>query len=389
VEVEFLGQPFSKEGRLGRVLCEALADADSFFAIVAWAQVSGMGQVEKRIRALRGRGGSARAILGLDGGIATRESLELAVELFDPVSVFHDTGNRLFHPKIYCVERPDEILLAVGSSNLTGGGLFANYEANVVMRLQPAEAEDRRVYAAFESFRDALTADGMPVEPLTEGLIDRLAEEETLVAPREKREEAQTAARAKAEGLAREVFGPPVSGLPAAPREARSSTSKRRRAEATPPSGLSPSSAPPVLRWWKQMTASDVLRKPESSHQRNYVALSQAGHKGLDFITWFRHDLFGTITWSKETMRSGNVKEVALVPFEVIVEDESLGRHELRVDHAEARIANQRNSPTYLNWSAIIDVIRKFDFRGWWLELARLSDGTFRLRLLREEPVTA
>lgn len=387
MEVEFLGQPFSEEGRLGRVLCEALAGADLFFAIVAWAQVSGMCQIEDEIRALRERGGSAAALLGIDGGIATRDSLELAVELFDPVSVFHDTGDRLFHPKVYCVERPGEIVLAVGSSNLTGKGQFANYEANVVMRLRSEEAEDRRIYAAFESFRDALTADGMPAEPLTGELIARLAEEETLIASRERQEEIETAARGKAEGLAREIFGAPVKGLPSVPRRGRTGAGgKRRRAGTSRAPHAPPSTAPPVLRWWKRMTASDVLRKPESSHQRNYVALSKAGHD-IDFITWFRRELFGTVSWSRETMRSGNVKEVALVPFDVIVEDESLGRHELRVDHAEARIANQRNSPTYLNWSAIIDVIREFDFRDWWLELARLSDGTFRLRLLREEPV--
>lgn len=58
------------------------------------------------------------------------------------------------------------------------------------------------------------------------------------------------------------------------------------------------------------------------------------------------------------------------------VEDENLGRYQLRVDHAEVRIADQNNSPTYLNWSTMIDVIRESDFRDWWLELARLRDGT-------------
>lgn len=86
-------------------------------------------------------------------------------------------------------------------------------------------------------------------------------------------------------------------------------------------------------------------------------------------------------------MRSGSIKETALIPFDVYVEDENLGRYQLRVDHAEVRIADQNNSPTYLNWSTMIDVIRESDFRDWWLELARLRDGTFRPHLLRDEPV--
>src|SRR6516165_368630 len=120
MEVEFLGQPFSKDARLGEILVEALTEAGSLLIIAAWAQVSGMSHIAGAIRALRSRGGTASAILGIDGGIATRDALELAIDLFDTALVFHDSGSRLFHPKLYCVERRDEIVIAVGSSNLTG-----------------------------------------------------------------------------------------------------------------------------------------------------------------------------------------------------------------------------------------------------------------------------
>lgn len=388
MRVEFLGQPFSEEDRLGRVLADALADAESLSVITAWAQASGMKHIDAEIRALRERGGSATVILGLDGGIATRESLELAVELFDPALVFHDTGSRLFHPKLYVIRRPDETVITVGSSNLTGGGFFGNYEANIVMRLSPDDADDQAVLEAVLRYRDALTADGMPCEPLTLDLIARLADEESLITTRERREQEERTARAKAESLAREIFGTPVTGLPGAPAGRRRGGGRRRAADGDGdlPERIPPSEGRPVRRWWKRLTASDVLRKPESSHQRNYVALSQAGHKEIDFKTWFREELFGPADWAEEEMRTGNVKEVAVIPFDVIVGDESLGRYDLRVDHAENRIANQNNSPTYLNWSSMIDVIRGSDFRDWWLELARLDDGTFRLRLLREEP---
>lgn len=364
------------------MLSEAIGEAEAVHVVVAWAQASGITPMADEIRGLRERGGTASIVLGVDGGIATRESLELAVDLFDRAVVFHDTGSRLFHPKLYCVEAPGRITVALGSSNLTGGGLYRNYEANVVLRLAPDSPEDRDLYAKVQAFRAALVAEGMPHRPLTHELIDTLAEEETLVTSAPKRKQAERVAHAKAASIAKDIFGGPVSGLPGAP--ASSPPTEVESDEGIPTPGES-SEAAATLRWWKELTPSDVLRKPESSHQRNYVALSKAGHE-IDFKTWFRQELFGGLDWSAQTMHTGNLKEVTLVPFEVVVDGESVGTYELRVDHAEARIANQNNSPTYLNWSGMIELIRASDFRHWWLELARLEDQTFRLRLSREEP---
>jgi hypothetical protein len=115
------------------------------------------------------------------------------------------------------------------------------------------------------------------------------------------------------------------------------------------------------------------------------VALGKAGHP-IDKKTWFRNEFFRGVDWKVQQMRSGNSKEAATVEFDVHIDEEELGSFPLRVDHAEVRIADQDNVPTYLNWSSLIDVIRKNDFRDWWLELARLTDGGFRLRLLQAEP---
>lgn len=386
MDVEFLGQPFAEERRLGHVLGELLQDAVSFHAVTAWAQTSGLRQVEAAIQGLRARGGTASAILGIDGGIATREALQLAIELFDPVLVFHDAGSRLFHPKLYWVESPSCVSIVVGSSNLTGAGLFASYEANLLVRLDPADPADQEVLDAVGAFRDSLVDTAMPCEPLTAELIERLGEEESLLTTGKRRAEREAAARSKADGLAREIFGAPVAGLPGLPSVPGSDGNGEVAAAGEP---KPPSTAAPELRWWKRMTASDVLRKPEGSHPRNYVVLTKKGHKHIDQKVWFRDELFASVGWEDQTMRTGRVKEVAEVPFEVHVDGEYLGEIALRIDHAEGRIADQGNSPTYLNWSAMIDVIRENDFRDWWLELARLEDGKFRLRLLPEEPLAA
>jgi hypothetical protein len=141
-----------------------------------------------------------------------------------------------------------------------------------------------------------------------------------------------------------------------------------------------------VNRWWKRLTRSDVMRKPETSHQRNYLILGQAGH-GIDQTTWFRDTFFGPVTgWRQVTMRTGNIKEVVDLRFEVFVELENRGHHIARIEHAPNRIANQGNSPTWLNWSGLTQIILESDFTGWYVVIERLNPLGYRLRLTRTEP---
>jgi hypothetical protein len=285
------------------------------------------------------------------------------------------------------VELPTETVVTVGSSNLTGFGLYENYEANTLLRLDPTVAADREFLAAIDEFRDALKASKMPTRVLSSKLIDTLAKDETLVVTAAKRAEAEAARKAMAKTVAKKIFGTPVRGLPKRPRRSRNPR-KPTTGSGHSPGAAKPSTAPAQLRWWKKLSKSDAMRKPPGSHQRNGVVLNEAGHK-IDRDTWFRNELFGSATWSEGTTRTGEDKEAADIPFEVWINGRSRGKYSLQVDHAKNRISDQGNSPTYLHWSTMTRIVRDTDYYGWWLELARLTDGTFRLRLLRDAPADA
>lgn len=130
------------------------------------------------------------------------------------------------------------------------------------------------------------------------------------------------------------------------------------------------------------------MHKPATSHQRNYVILGQARHP-INQATFFRKYFFAGASWAAHPMRTGRVKEVAVVPFDVSIEGRSMGTNVLRIDHNEQRIASQRNSPTWLNWSGLAPVIRRRNLTGRYLALERLSDGTFRLRITRSQSPAA
>src|SRR4051794_19699736 len=103
MEVSFIGQPFPDAEQLGACISQALnaGDRDAAWIVTAWGKRSGLSRIADDLEAFRARGGRADIILGVDEGGATREGLELALDLFDSVLVFHDPGTRTFHPKVY------------------------------------------------------------------------------------------------------------------------------------------------------------------------------------------------------------------------------------------------------------------------------------------------
>jgi hypothetical protein len=144
------------------------------------------------------------------------------------------------------------------------------------------------------------------------------------------------------------------------------------------------------MSWWRELSISDAMKKPKSSHQRRNVILNRGPHP-IDQTTFFRRHFFQGLAWSQQTMRSfrgrpPGTKEVAVVPFDVRIGRRRLGTHNLTVDHADSRIADQGNSPTWLNWSSLGSEIAKGNYVAWYLLLERFANGEFRLTLTRSQP---
>ncbi len=70
----------------------------------------------------------------------------------------------------------------------------------------------------------------------------------------------------------------------------------------------------------------------------------------------------------------------------VVVEGVSQGRVNFKIDHAEWRIADQSNVPTWLHWGALGETLQRSDYSGAWVILERLEDSSHRLEITREAP---
>ncbi len=280
MSLRFVGQPFTEDAQIGSILRDALADDDlaSLWVATAWAKRSGLSRIRSAVTAFSDRGGDSQVIVGIDEGGATREGLELCLELFQEAFVYHDPGTRTFHPKLYTVEGADRAVIVVGSGNLTRGGLFTNYEASFVLEAARANGEEWRVRDGARAYFDRLLDGGDAIRALDTDLIDLLEAEGWVTS--EARQNARRSAESQQRRQRQALFGDAVRGLAGAPapelsplpdedEDEDSALTVPAAAPAAPAAPVTPAaaaSAPPVtvVASW-----SKVMRPADSQHPEN------------------------------------------------------------------------------------------------------------------------
>lgn len=131
--MELLNQPFN--GQLGRRLIDLLTSTEyqHLTVIVAFARNSGVLRLKDAIAEFRARGGTVAAYVGVDLGGTSYEALTNLLQDVDSLSVVHSELGQTFHPKTYFFEGEKKRTLIIGSHNLTGGGLWTNFESSLLL----------------------------------------------------------------------------------------------------------------------------------------------------------------------------------------------------------------------------------------------------------------
>lgn len=156
--VEFIAQP-KATFRIGDFLKQSLVDTrwTEFRAAVAFVKRSGTKHIREPLEAFTKRGGKASISAGLDAGGTSAEGLSDligAVEDRGRVLVFKNANSSTFHPKVYLFKNETAAEVVVGSGNLTEGGLFTNYEASMLARLDLTKADDTTLLASIVAALD-------------------------------------------------------------------------------------------------------------------------------------------------------------------------------------------------------------------------------------------
>jgi hypothetical protein len=198
-------------GRAGDVLVRELHSGawSRLTAVVAFARMSGVRHLEDPLRSFVAAGGRVDLTLGVDVRGTTYEAVWYLMNAVAPggrVLLASAEPGATFHPKVFIFSdappaEPDPVralraasrtLVLIGSSNLTGGGLYTNDEAGVVWRPTLARAEDSSAWSALvDALAQWLTAGDPAIvcsatasELVKLTLAGRLAQELTLAANR-------------------------------------------------------------------------------------------------------------------------------------------------------------------------------------------------------------
>lgn len=256
--MELMNQPFT--GQLGNRLIELLnmPDYHTLNIAVAFAKNSGVLRIKDALEKFRKRGGKVNAYVGVDLGGTSYEALTALLLHTDSLNVVHSEKGQTFHAKIYQFVGKDKGLVVVGSHNLTGGGLWTNFESSVLIPVGGPSAHEEKLLSGLKDYLEELNSlkdSFMSVGAQDD--IDKLLQNGYIF--KEVAEQVRRAKAAKADEGRERLFG---NGVPAKlPRIATSMKEKEVAPLPAPPESISvPRSDEGETIWFetKSMTGGDL-----------------------------------------------------------------------------------------------------------------------------------
>jgi HKD family nuclease len=129
-------------------------------AAVAYARWDGLGLISKGLEEFLARGGEFQTIYGVANGVTTPDSLLYSLYLQELYRTHTYAGaiedkysNATFHPKFLEFKFDKEVIVIVGSANLTGGGLLRNTEVGIEAKAPNGDELQKKVDAIWKIMR--------------------------------------------------------------------------------------------------------------------------------------------------------------------------------------------------------------------------------------------
>lgn len=209
--MELMNQPLN--GQLGNRLIELLNSPNyhTLNIVVAFAKNSGVLRVKDSLERFRERGGKVNVYVGVDLGVTSYEALNALILCTDSLNVVHSEKSQTFHSKVYQFLGDEMGMIVIGSHNLTGGGLWTNFESSAHITLNKSNPDDIELLKVQEEYFDNLAALNDSFKPIaSKDDIDELLENGYI--SKEVSQQLHSAKRVKSEGKVERLFG---NGLPA------------------------------------------------------------------------------------------------------------------------------------------------------------------------------
>ena len=149
MEIKFLDK-----GDLPEILDEIIADSIEISIASAFLNFTGLSLLKKYLQKYK-KIKSIHILLDEDFHPDQEVKMNLLAELIEipntEVRLFCDDRG-IFHAKIYCFKGNEKVAVIVGSSNLTGGGLYHNVEVNALFVTDDNDPEIKRLNSIFNEY---------------------------------------------------------------------------------------------------------------------------------------------------------------------------------------------------------------------------------------------
>ncbi|MDD5163762.1 MAG: phospholipase D family protein [Candidatus ainarchaeum sp.] len=184
--IELIDQPRNKKAgeKLAELLNLPQTDSfDTFYFMAAYVKKSGVIRLQPYLQRFRQSGGHIKGIVGIDQKNTSQQGLQMLLPLCDELYVYHSESiTQTFHPKIYFFEKNNlRAIVIVGSSNLTAGGLYTNYEINCQYDFDLTNQEQLTEYSKYKSIFSSYSSATSPCcKCLSPELLNRLIQKNYL-----------------------------------------------------------------------------------------------------------------------------------------------------------------------------------------------------------------
>lgn len=190
--------------------------------MVAYAKLSGVYRIFPYLEKFRNNGGSIRCVIGIDQQNTTYDALSQLLKMANEVHIFHSESiSQTFHIKCYWLSGESACWYAIGSNNLTAGGLFSNYELSASTSLVGEEAreENKILSGIYSTYTDT---GSVCSRKLDEDLLEELITGGYVVKEIQQRKAlAESAKQERSIPRKNKLFGNEVFPAPALPEQFR------------------------------------------------------------------------------------------------------------------------------------------------------------------------
>lgn len=375
MKITFLGQGFesSSVDAIGNYLIQYLnrKDFHSFTGISAFATEAGIFGLSGHIQIAKSVFKNLSFIVGIDQEGTSKEALEEILNLNIDSYIFYQSEAPIFHPKIYLFEGDKETKLIVGSSNLTGRGLFTNVESSLLIEFDNTDKEGCTLLTNLKTYYKTLfDYSDNNLFKISQIVINDFNARGIVPDEIERRRIYNTkkVSTTPATTLNTNAIAVPVrrtakipANFPAKPPASATSSTQHSITITPPVKSLQTARAPIVpqasfLVWEKpSLSKSDARQVTPGSTTKitGNLKLTQAGfHMNniiIDQTTYFRNQIFNQLAWGHPRPNDNSYEE-AYCTFDITILGNPIGFHNLKLSHKPSRVSGQGNVPTWLHW---------------------------------------